>query len=281
MAVRVEQHLFAALGALRYEPTPKRVRALVGEHAAVDSTRALLLWEPRRVVPAYAVPAEDVRGDLVAAAGGVQEERPVRIGDGRPVLDPGTAFAAHSADGEPLTLRTPAGDLEGAAFRLTDPDLAGYVVLDFDAFDGWVEEDEAIVGHPHDPFARIDIRQGSRHVRVEAGGVVLAESTRPVLLFETHLPMRCYLPPEDVQVELRPSPTRTVCAYKGEATYWSVDLEGGPLEDVAWSYPEPLAEAARVAELVCFFVERTDTVLDGVAVPRPVTPWSDRGERGS
>jgi len=48
---------------------------------------------------------------------------------------------------------------------------------DFDAFDKWYEEDERNVGHPRDPFHRIDIMHSRRHVRVEYDGVCLAESS--------------------------------------------------------------------------------------------------------
>jgi hypothetical protein len=87
--------------------------------------------------------------------------------------------------------------------------------------------------------------------------------------------LRCYLPPEDVRVALQPSPTRTRCPYKGEAAYWSVDLDGRTIEDLAWSYERPNDEAARIAGLVCFFNERVDVILDGERAPRPRTPWSE------
>ena len=114
------------------------------------------------------------------------------------------------------------------------------MLLDTDAFDAWLEEDEPVLGHARDPFHRLDILPGSRTVRVELDGVVLAESTRAQLLFEgTLLPVRAYLPPADVRVPLRPSPTRTRCAYKGEAAYWSVDVHGRTVADLAWSYETP------------------------------------------
>lgn len=104
--------------------------------------------------------------------------------------------------------------------------------------------------------------------------MVLAESSRPVLLFETMLPTRFYLPREDVRAQLIPSPTRTRCAYKGEASYWSVTGTDRTVPDLAWSYPAPLHEAAHVRDLVAFFDERVDVVLDGEQRARPVTPWS-------
>jgi uncharacterized protein (DUF427 family) len=151
------------------------------------------------------------------------------------------------------------------AFRPDDPALGGRVVLDFAAFD-WVEEEEPVMGHPHDPSQRIDCLRSSRHVVVRLGGVVLADSTRPVALFETHLPTRWYLPGDDVRMELMSaSATSTVCAYKGRASYLDAAVDGG--RAVAWFYPDPLHDAEPVRDLVCFWSERCEVTVDG----RPVT----------
>ena len=196
------------------------------------------------------------------------------LGD-RPVLDPSIPFAVHTAEGQAVDLLAGGRTRPGAGFRAADPDLAGYVILDFGAFDAWYEEDELNVAHPRDPFHRIDVLASSRHVRLELDGQVLAESSRPMLLFETMLPTRYYLPREDVRAALVPSPTRTYCAYKGQASYWSAVLGGDQLTDIAWSYAEPLHDATRVRDLVAFFDERIDVTLDGERRPRPITPWSE------
>jgi uncharacterized protein (DUF427 family) len=158
-----------------------------------------------------------------------------------------------------------------AAFRPDDPDLAGYVTFDFSAFE-WHEEDERIVAHPHDPFKRIDILASSRHIQLEWDGRLLADSSRPLLLFETSLPVRFYLPRADVVVDLEPTDTVSFCAYKGRASYFSVP--DGPA-DVAWAYHQPLREAEPVRDYVAFFNERVDVIVDGQRRQRPTTPWSD------
>ncbi|MFC4943991.1 DUF427 domain-containing protein [Pseudonocardia sp. GCM10023141] len=279
MATRLADVLFQRLDELRYEPVQKRVRALLDGSPAVDSAHAVLIWEPRRVVPQYAVPVADVLGELLPAAphaGNRHGPGGQPLGPGRmEVLTPDTGFGVHSAEGAPLTVRLGATERVGAAFRPDDPSLDGYVALDFDAFDTWLEEDEQIVSHPRDPFHRIDVRQSSRHVRIELDGHVLAESGRPHMLFETSLPARFYLPIGDVDTDLlQASPTTTACAYKGVATYLTATLSGRTVPDVAWSYPDPLPDAVQIADLVSFFTERVDLVLDGVAVERPITPWS-------
>ena len=274
MGVRMMDLLSGNLGALRYEPTAKRVRASLGGEPVADTRDARLVWEPRRVVPTYAVPAAALRAQLVpAGAESGDEEAGFRLPDvsSRPVLDPSIPFAVHTCPGTVFDVI--AGEETGAraAFRPDDPDLAGYVILEFDAFE-WREEDERIVSHPHDPFGRIDVLRSSRHVRIEHDGRLLAESSRPMLLFETLLPVRFYLPREDVVVRLEPSDTATYCAYKGRASYFSVP--DGP-RDVAWTYHEPLHDAEPVRDRICFFDELLDVTVDGERRARPVTPWTD------
>lgn len=259
----MHEALLQLLGELRYEVTEKWVRATLGGETVVDSTRALLVWEPRRVVPSYAVPIEDMQLELVPASSAVPAAEP-------PILHPGIPFAVHSARGASLTVRAGGEERADAAFQPDDADLAGYVVLDFDAFDAWYEEAERIVAHPREPYHDVDIRPSSRHIRVELDGRLLAESTRPTLAFETSLPTRFYLPREDIVADLRPSTTTTYCAYKGEASYWSV--EG--LEDVAWTYREPLHDAGRLAGLVAFYDELVDITIGENRRARPDTEFS-------
>jgi uncharacterized protein (DUF427 family) len=270
MSVRVRDLLMGRLGELRHEPIQPRIRAVLGDRTVVDSTRALLVWEPRRIVPEYAVPEEDVAGDLVpaTAAAAVADDELPRLGE-RPVLDPSIPFAVHTAQGEPLALR--AGGREAGAFRPDDAALAGHVLLAFRDFDAWYEEDEPTVAHPRDPFHRIDVTRSARRVRVELDGEALAESAGPRLLFEPPLPVRYYLGRGDVATDLlRPSDTVTWCAYKGRATYLATP-DG---RDVAWFYPEPLHDAEEVRGRIAFFNERVDLIVDGQAQERPVTPWS-------
>jgi uncharacterized protein (DUF427 family) len=263
---------------LRYEPTGKRIRAVLGGGTAVDSTRAALVWEPRRVVPSYAVPAGDIRGDLTPAAAAARDAGEagamLPAVSSRPILDPSVPFAVHTADGQAVDVRAGGQDRPGAGFRPADPDLDGYVVLDFGAFDEWYEEDEPNVAHPRDPFHRIDVLASSRHVRLELDGQVLAESSRPVLLFETMLPVRYYLPRPDIRAELVSSSTQTYCAYKGQASYWSATIGDRVIPDIAWAYHEPLHDAAQVRDLIAFFDERVDVIVDGEHRERPITPWS-------
>ncbi len=255
--------LGGALQSLRFEPSDKRLRILLGGEPVADTVHGLLVWEPRRVVPTYAVPEQDVSARLESVG------RVDNLAD-LPVLVPTNPFTAHTCAGEMFDVVVGAARRASAAFRPDDADLTGYVTFDFSAFE-WREEDEPIVTHPHDPFKRIDILASNRHVRVEWEGRLLAESAQPLLLFETLLPVRLYLPRADVVVDLEPTNTVTYCAYKGRASYFSVPE--GP-SDVAWTYQQPLHEAEPVTERVAFFDERVDVVVDGRRRVPPVTQWS-------
>lgn len=260
----MRDRMLQGLTLLRHESTEMRVRARSGGRDVVDTTRAMLVWEPRRVVPSYAVPADDLRADLTPSAAD-----PVDVPDG--ALHPGIPFAAHTCEGEAVDLLVDGERLTAAGFRPHDPDLEGYVVLDFRAFDAWFEEDMELVSHPREPYHRVDVRPTSRSVRIELDGVVLADSAHPVLVFETGLPMRFYLPREDVVAELTPSSRRTACAYKGHAAYFSID--GHP--DLAWSYPEPLDGATELTGLIAFFDDNLDVFLDGRLRVPPRTSIAD------
>jgi uncharacterized protein (DUF427 family) len=273
--------LTGGFGQLRHEPTGKRIRAVLGGGTVVDTTRALLVWEPRRIVPSYAVPDGDVSAELVLAdpaaadtAGTIGARMPEL--SSRPVLDPSVPFAVHTAEGRAVDLSAGGRNRPGAGFYPADPDLAGYVVLDFAAFEAWYEEDELNVAHPRDPFHRIDVLPTSRQVRLELDGHLLAQSSRPTLLFETMLPTRYYLPPDDIRAELTPSGTRTYCAYKGQASYWSAAVGDRVVSDIAWTYQQPRHDAARAGGLIAFFNERLDVIVDGERLERPITPWSPR-----
>jgi uncharacterized protein (DUF427 family) len=246
---------------LRHEPIERRIRADLGDRTVVDSTRALLVWEPRRIVASFAVPAEDIGTEVTPA--------PAAGRDVPGVLHPGVPFDVHTAAGEPVTI----GDRVGAGFRLDD--LPGYVVLDFKAFDAWREEDERVFSHPRDPFHRVDVRRTARPVRIEVDGHVVAESTQARMLFETSLHTRFYLPREDVRVALEPSARRTFCPYKGQASYWSFEAGGRRYPDIGWSYEQPLPDMTAITGLVAFWDEVVDVRLDGEWRERPTGPFAD------
>ena len=137
MGTRMRDLLGSALHSLRYEPTEKHLRISLDGEPVADTVNGLLVWEPRRVVPTYAVPETDVAARLESVG---------RVGDlaELPVLVPTNPFTAHTCTGEMFDVIAGARRRTSAAFRPDDPDLAGYVTFDFSAFE-WHEEDEPIV----------------------------------------------------------------------------------------------------------------------------------------
>ncbi|MEQ6902805.1 DUF427 domain-containing protein [Nocardioides sp. YIM 152588] len=273
MALRMTTHLGLARQDLAYEPVAVRLRAFLDGEPALDTVAGVLVWEPRRIVPTYAVPARDLLVEIEASD--PQPERP-DLAALPPVLGPGS-FERHTTPGTAVDLVRGPRRLPRAGFVPADADLDGLVVLDFAALDGWLAEDEPLVGHPRDPFKRIDVLASHRSVEVRLDGTVLARTDRAQLLIEGPMLalVRYYVPAQDVVPGvLVPSETRTTCAYKGRASYLST-ADGRPEgRDIGWTYPEPLDDAVRVRDHVAFWNERTDVLVDGEVVERPVTPWS-------
>jgi uncharacterized protein (DUF427 family) len=120
---------------------------------------------------------------------------------------------------------------------------------------------------------QITITPSQLHVEVSLGGEKLAESDRPVLLDETGLPTRYYLPKEDVRTELlRPTSSHTTCPFKGEASYWSAEVGGEAYEDLVWSYETPIPQAQGITGLMCFYPERVELTVDGERQPGRTAP---------
>ncbi len=121
----------------------------------------------------------------------------------------------------------------------------------------------------------ITITPADRHVEIVVNGEKVAESDRPVLLEETGLPTRYYLPREDVRTDLlHPTASETVCPFKGQASYWSVEAGGESHDDLVWSYESPIPDAEGITGLLSFFNERVDVVVDGEKLPRAESPYS-------
>jgi len=105
----------------------------------------------------------------------------------------------------------------------------------------------------------ITLTPSNQHIEVVVNGATIAESDRPMLLDETGLPTRYYLPPDDVRMDLlRPTNFHTTCPFKGEASYWSLHLDGEVFDGIVWGYPTPLPSVEAIAGLLCFYPERVE-----------------------
>ena len=244
-------------GRVRVEPGPKWIRGYLQGELVFDTRTPWLVWEVP-YYPAYYIPVDEVRAELVPT--GQTEHSPSR---GNATL---------------YDVRVAGERAPGAARRYVDspiPELRDLVRFEWDALDEWLEEDEPVYVHPRDPYKRVDILASSRRVQVELDGVLLADSRAPRILYETSLPPRYYLPLPDVRMELlRPSASTSACPYKGNAAYWSVDVNGVLHTDLVWIYRTPLPESQKIAGLACFYNEKVDLSIDGVRLTRPRTHFS-------
>ena len=240
------------------EPVPRRIRGVLAGQVVLDTTAAIYLWEWSNY-PHYYVPVADV--------------------DSRFLVDEGREQRLRRGAARVFGLRVGDVSRAGAARVFGDdalPGLAGLARIDWAALDAWYEEDEQVFVHPRDPYTRVDAIRSTRTVRVELDNVVLAESSSPVLVFETGLPTRFYLNRTELNLaHLVASPTQTECPYKGTTSgYWSVVVGGVTHPDLAWTYDFPTRQLLPIAGLVAFYNEKLDIFVDGERQPRPVTHFS-------
>jgi len=225
------------------EPARRRLRVRFSDDWIADSEDVVLLHEPGRYPVAY-----------------------FAISDVRPeALEPTERITVHRDLG-PTAWYTVRGHREAqrAAWAHTHlPEhatlLRDRVAFAWRAMDAFYDEDERIVGHAPDNYHRIDIRRSSRHLMVRAGTGVIADTTTPVVLYESGFAPRWYVQRGDVDgTALNPSRTTTFCPYKGSAAYY--DIAGR--SDAAWYYRDPFSEAAGIDDLVSFDPEKLEVFLD-------------------
>ncbi len=245
------------------EPCPRRVRVEFNDEFIADSTEVLVLLESNHV-PVYYFPADQVRLDLM--------ERTER-----------TTFCPFKGEASYRSLLVGDKEAEDAVWCYQTPfdearAIKNHLAFYWNKVDRWFEEDEEIFVHPRDPHKRIDAIKSSRPVTVVIGGEEVAETEEAVFLFETGMPTRYYIPPQDIRMDfLTSTETKTRCPYKGSAVYWSVMVGGETFEDIVWSYPDPLPEVGKIKGYYCFFNENVDAiVVDGQKTEQVQTKWSTR-----
>jgi uncharacterized protein (DUF427 family) len=224
---------------LYFESYERRMRAVKDGETVIDTTGGMLLYESN-IHPVLYVPEQDVRQDLLTPSDHTTH---------CPFKGDASYWNVGSAENAIWTYREP---IESASF------LRGYMAPYWELMDEWYEEDERLGIRFRDPYHRVDVRESSARVTVRANGEVVAESARPLLLFETGLPVRAYLRRDEVSAELTPTDKTTVCPYKGVASYWSI----GGLEDVVWSYRDPIPEAKRIEGLVSFLGDGVEVEIE-------------------
>jgi uncharacterized protein (DUF427 family) len=242
---------------VRIEPNPKWIRGVLDGRTVIDSRNVRYVWEVP-YFPAWYFPVDDLDATLVANGNTLRS----------PSRGEGTRYDL-VVDGATL--------LDAAWQHLDSPveELRGLVRIEWGAMGSWFEESSEVYVHPRSPEVRVDALASSRHVRVLVDGEVVADSTHAIVLYETGLPPRYYLPKLDVRMDLlTPTDSSSACPYKGWANYWSVTGGDAVHDDLAWGYRTPLPESEAIAGLVCFYNEKVDIELDGVAIDRPKTKFS-------
>jgi uncharacterized protein (DUF427 family) len=227
------------------EPLRRRMRAELDGRTIVRSDDAVLLFEPGRYPVAYFPIADFAEG----------------------ALRPTDRRTEHPELGETAWFEVVGGTrhaARGAWQHVALPDHAGIlngkVALAWAAMDAFYEEDDRILGHAADPYHRIDIRRTSRHLVVRAGDRVIADTTSPVVLYESGFAPRWYVARDDVAGEaLTPVDPQTFCPYKGVASYYDID----GVTQAAWSYRAPFDDMAAIGDLVSFEPDRVEVTLDG------------------
>jgi uncharacterized protein (DUF427 family) len=227
------------------EPLRRRMRVRFADTWIAKSDDVVLLHEPGRYPVAY-FPKSDI------SAG---------------VLAPTDRTTAHRELGPTAWYSVRVGEREAprAAWEHTQlPAFAGLLAdraaFAWHAMDAFYEEDERILGHAADAYHRIDIRQTSRRLIVRAGDDMIAESDRPLVLYESGFAARWYVPREDVnEAALEPVERQTFCPYKGLCSYYDI----GDSHQAAWSYREAYRDVDRIGDLVSFEPDKVTVLIDG------------------
>ena len=230
-------------------PNPRWIRGFVDGRLVVDSRDVLGVWDHRHY-PSWYFPIHDVHA----------------------TLEPTGEIRNHSGVGEVEVHNVIVGArlLAGSALQPTQsapPELRHRVRIDFHAVDRWFEEDIEVFSEPRNPYVRVDALPSSRHVKVIHNGAVIADTTKPVLLFETGVATRYYVPAVHVRLEFLTATSKTTsCPYKGFASYYSITVDDDQLADAAWTYTTPFRSAAPVAGMLCFYTNRLLVEVDGLRV---------------
>lgn len=188
----------------------------------------------------------------------------------RVVLDSQRVLLVHRP-GQPPTYAFPQADVSRELACTPEPAASGYVRVAWDAVSAWYEEEERVLGHPINPYHRIDCLRARRRLRVEVASEVLVDTLDVVALYETSRAPQLYVRREAIRMALLvPSSTTSYCPYKGRASYFSARIGEQTVQDVAWSYEDPTPESEPIRGLLGFYAERTQLtqdVLDNFPVP--------------
>lgn len=227
------------------EPLRRRMRVRFADRWIADSEDVILLHEPGRYPVAY-FPRGDIEEGILLAEDRVTQHRD--LGD--------TQWFTVNASGR----ETNHSAWEHTGLPAHAAVLDDRVAFAWRAMDAFYEEGERIVGHAADAYHRIDIRSTARHLVVRDDGRVIADTHRPLALYESGFAPRWYVPREDTdESALKLVDIQTFCPYKGICSYYDI----GDHQRAAWSYVDAWTEVVRVRNLLSFEPDKIQVHLDG------------------
>jgi uncharacterized protein (DUF427 family) len=227
------------------EPLRRRMRVRFGGAWIADCENVVLLFEPGHYPIAY-FPQTDISATALERTDQTTHH---------PELGLTAWYIVRSGE-----QRAP----RAAWQHINLPDYAGElkdrVAFAWPAMEAFYEEDERIVGHAADTYHRIDIRQTSRHLLVRHRDQIIADTKRPLVLYESGFAPRWYVPRVDVdETALAPVERETFCPYKGLCRYYDI----GDASLAVWSYPEAYPEVGRISNFLSFEPDIVSVELDG------------------
>ncbi|MBW5439970.1 DUF427 domain-containing protein [Bradyrhizobium canariense] len=107
------------------------------------------------------------------------------------------------------------------------------------------------------PDHPITITPNPRRIRVTAGDIVIAETTKALTLKEAKYPAVQYVPRQDANMALLERTDRvTHCPYKGDASYYSVKADGKTLDNAIWTYEAPFPAKTEISGHLAFYPDK-------------------------
>src|SRR5215510_12832526 len=230
------------------EPLRRRMRVRLGGTWIADSEHALLLFEPGRYPVAY-FPESNIFPDALERAEHTTQH---------PDLGLTSWYTVHA--GEHSAARGAWQHVELPSYAR---ELQARVAFAWRAMDAFYEEDERVLGHASDSYHRIDIRQTSRRLVVQHEDRIVADTKRPLVLYESGFAARWYVPRADIdQSALTAVDQQTFCPYKGLCSYYNV----GDARQAAWSYRQAYDEVRRISDFVSFEPDIVSVQIDGTPI---------------
>jgi uncharacterized protein (DUF427 family) len=210
-----------------------------------DSEDVLLLFEPGHYPMAY-FPETHILPDTLQPT-----DHTTRHSD----LGPTSWYAVHGGN-----KTAPRGAWQHTGLPAHARQLQGRVAFAWPAMDAFYEEDERIMGHAADSYHRIDIRQSSRHLVVRHRDRIVADTKRPVALYESGFAPRWYVPRAEIdETAMTLVEHQTFCPYKGICSYYDI----GDAHLAAWSYRDAWPQVGPISNLVSFEPDIVSVRLDG------------------